>query len=265
MASPIDWQLYTLSVSPWSERARWVLEHHRLPYRKIEHVPMLGERRLRRVLGNPRARATVPVLVAGEQVLRDSWEIALYAERVGQGTPLIGDAAEQVRHWHDLAERAMSAGRALVIDRSLASEEALDEALAAPAVLRPLLRPLARQGMRWFARKYQLDLAGSSAAGQALRTAFDELRAALRKQASAAGVGDYLLGRFSYADIIAATMLQGVSPVAHRYIPLGPATRRVWTNAELAADYADLIAWRDRLYERHRGGTPERSASGSAA
>jgi glutathione S-transferase len=265
MARPVDLQLYTLSVSPWSERARWVLEHHRLPYRKIEHVPMLGERRLRRALGKPRARATVPVLIAGEQILRDSWEIALYADRVGQGAPLIGDAPERVRHWHDLAERAMSAGRALIIARSLGSEEALDEALAAPALLRPLLRPLARHGMRWFARKYELDLTGSSAAAQALRTALDELRAALQKQSGAAGAGDYLLGRFSYADIIAATLLQGVSPVSNRYIPLGPATRRVWTNAELAADYADLITWRDRLYERHRGGTPERGTSGAAA
>ena len=34
MASP-QLQLYSLFLSPWSERARWVLEHHELPYRKV--------------------------------------------------------------------------------------------------------------------------------------------------------------------------------------------------------------------------------------
>jgi hypothetical protein len=33
---------------------------------------------------------------------------------------------------------------------------------------------------------------------------------------------------------------------------IGPATRATWTNASLAAGYADLVAWRDRLYDAHR-------------
>jgi glutathione S-transferase len=49
-----------------------------------------------------------------------------------------------------------------------------------------------------------------------------------------------------------ASALQGVSAVADDYIPLGPATRAVWTQPELAAEFSDLVAWRDRLYERHR-------------
>ena len=49
-----------------------------------------------------------------------------------------------------------------------------------------------------------------------------------------------------------ATLLQGVVPVAGRYICLGPATREAWTQADLAEEYADLIRWRDQLYERHR-------------
>jgi glutathione S-transferase len=49
-----------------------------------------------------------------------------------------------------------------------------------------------------------------------------------------------------------AVLLQAVAPVADRYIRLGPATRQVWSQPELAAEFADLIAWRDTLYERHR-------------
>jgi glutathione S-transferase len=259
MASP-HLQLYSLFLSPWSERARWVLEHHGLPYRKIEHIPFLGEGRLRRVLGNPKGRVTVPVLIADGQVLKDSWEIALYADRVGHGAPLIGDAQLDVRRWHDLAEHAMSAGRALVISRSLASDEARDETVVAPRFVRPLLRPIGRYAMRWFARKYALDLdpARAAAAAQPVREALDQLRREL-------GGSEYLLGRFSYADIIAASLLQGVCPVSDRYLRIGAGTRRAWTQTELAASYTDLITWRDRLYEKHRRQAPFAAPAGAAA
>jgi glutathione S-transferase len=259
MTSP-QLQLYSLFLSPWSERARWVLQHHGLPYRKIEHIPFLGERRLRRAVGNPKGRVTVPVLIADGQVLKDSWEIALYAERVGHGAPLIGDAQAQVRRWHDVAEQALSAGRSLITARVLASDQALDETVAAPRFLRSLLRPVGRSVMRWFARKYglELDLARAAAAAQPVREALDQLRREL-------GGSEYLLGRFSYADIIAASILQGVSPVSDRYLRLGPGTRDVWTHTELASSYADLIAWRDRLYERHRRPPQAAAAPGAAA
>ena len=44
--------LYGVGYSPWTERARWALDHHRIAYRYREHLPMLGEPMLRR-----RARA----------------------------------------------------------------------------------------------------------------------------------------------------------------------------------------------------------------
>jgi hypothetical protein len=44
-----------------------------------------------------------------------------------------------------------------------------------------------------------------------------------------------------------AAALQFVRPV-DGWIALGPATRDAWTNQRLAADYADLLAWRDRMY-----------------
>jgi glutathione S-transferase len=229
-----------------------MLNHHGLAFRKIEHIPFLGERRLRKVLGQPEGRVTVPVLIADGRTLANSWDIALYAERVGRGARLIPEELEaDVRRWHDLAERSMSAGRALTIARLLASDAALEEALppAAPRLLRRLLRPVARQVTRWFARKYELDLAGAASAQAAQREALDALRTALVRS-------EYVLGRFSYADIIAASLLQGVVPVAERYLRLGPATREAWTNPELAAAYPDLVAWRDRLYQRHRRESP---------
>jgi glutathione S-transferase len=258
----MPWQtrLIILPQSPWSERARWVLDHHGLAYRVTEHVPFLGERRLRRVLGNPPGRATVPILLAGGEVLSSSWEIARYADRVGRGEALIPAELEPaIRHWNELAERTMAAARPLTVQRLLDSDAALDETLPPPVPgwLRPLLRPVTRFGTEWFARKYALDLADTATARAAVQAALEALRAAL-------GSSDHVLSRFSYADVIMATLLQGVAPVADRYIPLGPATRAAWTQLELAQANADLIAWRDRLYEHHRSPPAPLPARGAA-
>jgi glutathione S-transferase len=242
-------RLVSLHISPWSERARWALDHHRIVYEKIEHVPLLGERRLRRLVGGRKKRATVPVLLAGEQVLTESWDIALYADRVGQGSKLVPPGREgEVRKWNDLADEAMANGRALVLAASLASPGALEEGLPpnVPRWLRQLLRPMARQGMKWFARKYGLRLEDTAAPLAAVRSALEALRGAVSKESP------YLLGSFSYADIVMATLLQGVSPVDGRYIRLGPATRRAWTRDDLVREFPELIVWRDQLYERHR-------------
>jgi glutathione S-transferase len=242
-------RLITLKVSPWSERARWALDHHRIVYETIEHAPFLGERRLRRLVGSGKKRATVPVLLAGEQVLSESWDIALYADRVGKESKIIPSGQEgEIRKWNDVADEAMMAGRALVVGALLASPEALDEGLPpnVPRWIRPLLRPMARHGMKWFGRKYALHFQDAPAQLAKLRSTLGTLRAAVTTSSP------YLLGFFSYADIVMASCLQGVSPVDDRYIPLGSATRRAWTLDEVAAEFSDLVAWRDQLYERHR-------------
>ncbi|HLT29178.1 MAG TPA: glutathione S-transferase C-terminal domain-containing protein [Myxococcaceae bacterium] len=59
-------------------------------------------------------------------------------------------------------------------------------------------------------------------------------------------------GRFSFADITVATSLQFLLPVGDGYMPLGTATREVWTHPELADEFADLLAWRDEVYDAHR-------------
>lgn len=242
-------RLVTLHVSPWSERARWALDHHRIAYEKIQHAPFIGERRLRKLVGPGKKRATVPVLLVGGEVVSESWDIAVYADRVGKGEALIPAGREaEVREWNDLADRTMAAGRPLVIRSMLASPGALDEALprSVPGWMRVVLRPVGRHGMRWFARKYGHDLEDLETPMAAMRTALTALRQGLSKSSP------YLLGSFSYADIVMASCLQGVLPVADKYIRLGPATRKAWTQDALVAELSDLIAWRDQVYELRR-------------
>ncbi len=243
-------RLVALRYSPYSERARWALDHHHIEYRELPHEPVIGERKLRRIVGPRKGRYTVPVLLTGVEVLTESWDIVRYAERVGRSTPLIGDARlEEVRAFNERVDGAMAAGRALFTVRLLGSGAARDETLPRkiPPSLRRLLRPMTWLGTRWFAHKYALGAYDPVRALEELRRLFDSMRAQL-------GAGDYLLGSFSYADILGAVALQSVVPVADEYIRLGPASRRVWTDPVLARDYADLVAWRDRLYERHRRG-----------
>jgi glutathione S-transferase len=59
---------------------------------------------------------------------------------------------------------------------------------------------------------------------------------------------------FSYADIAYAVALQSIRPVADRWLPLGAATRTLWTVPALAEEFADLLAWRDDVYQSWRGG-----------
>jgi glutathione S-transferase len=246
---PTPVRLVSLKISPWSERARWALDHHRIGYEIIEHVPFLGERRLRRIVGPGKKRVTAPVLITGDEVLSESWDIALHADRTGNGPKLMTPGREsEVREWTDLADRTMGIGRALVVGAMLASPEAIREGLPreVPGFLRSILTPVSRYGMKWFANKYDLRFQDRREQLAAMRATLGTLRAALAKSPP------YLLGSFSYADIATATCLQGILPVADRYIRLGPATRKAWTQEELAAEHRDLIAWRDELYERHR-------------
>jgi glutathione S-transferase len=242
-------KLVQLSYSPWSERARWALDHHAIAYRTIEHAPFLGELRLRRLVGRKKGRATVPVLIDRDTVLTDSWDIVRYADSIGNGPKLIPpDQEAGVREWTELADRASSQGRALVVGALLSSDAALDEALpfALPGWLYPAMRPVTRFGLRWFARKYDLWPSAAEEREAPMRSALDRLSAAIRSSS-------YLLGKFTYADIAMATLLQGISPVGNGYIRLGPATRRAWTRPTLEKDYPEAVRWRDNLYVEHRG------------
>lgn len=238
--------LYGLRQSPWTERARWVLDHHGLRYDYHEHVPMLGEVLLRRKAGAK--HATVPLLADGAIVVMGSFEIAVHLERAGRGGPLFPrDRDAEVARWADVAERMAQVGRAWALARLAASRDARAEALPSfvPGPLRGAIAPTTAMAVRFLAKKYAVpeDVEGEIA--RTLRPALDETRAAL------AG-SDYLLpgAGFTYADIALATTMRVLRPRAEA--PLGPATREAWTNDALARDYADLLDWRDAVFAKHR-------------
>jgi glutathione S-transferase len=240
--------LVSLRYSPWSERARWALDHHAIAYRLVRHEPFIGEPKLRKLAGPRAGRATVPLLLTGDERLMDSFEIARWADGHGAAPPLVPpERAAEITALNARVGEAMNQGRALVTAGLLADGAALEEALprGVPGPLRPLLRSFSRFGMRWFARKYGLELTNLDEPRRVVARTLEHLRERY-------GQRPYFFERFSYADILFCSLLQGVSPVADRYVKLGPAWRRAWTQSALAEQFADLVERRDRLYAEHR-------------
>jgi len=243
--------LVGLHYSPWTEKARWALAHHAVPYRYEEYVPMLGEPLLRVRARRPFGRVTVPVLLDDGHAVFDSWEIARLAERTGAGAPLFPPAREaQVRAWNERGETALRAARSLIVYRMGRDRAAQAEALPAfiPAPLRPHLASVAKLGTSFVGAKYRAGAAGTFESEGVVRDVLEALRTGLD-----GGRKSYLLGGFTYADVAMSVVLQAVRPVRHPAVTLGEASRAAWGHEELARSYADLVEWRDSLYAKHRG------------
>jgi glutathione S-transferase len=239
---------YSIQVSPWSELARWALDHHRVECRRAEYLPLVAEVQLRVATGKMFARVSAPTLIDGKTVLADSLDIARYAELVGHGASLFpGGPNGDVVPWNDRAMRALSAGRILHFARIEGDHDALRELVPhfVPDPLRDISVPVVERTFAFLGRKYHATAASAAQAQAALVEELEALEAAVSR-------GPNLLGEFSYADIAMAGALHYVAPVDDRHMKLGPATRQSLYDAALADRFAKLLAWRDALYERHR-------------
>ena len=243
-------RFYAESFAPWCEKARWALDHHQVPYREIDQLPLIAEITLRVATRRLLRRATMPLLVDGDVVLMSSFDIARYAERRGGGAPLFpADHEDRIAAWNEHSETIMGSGRAMLLARMRGNAEALREQVPAfvAGVLGPVAQGVAQLGISHLMRKYRIRPGEDAHHETESRRTLDLLHATLSDGR------EHVLGDlFSYADIAVAAALQFVLPVDGRYVALGRATREAWTHARLAADYSDLLAWRDRLYAKYR-------------
>ena len=238
-----------IPFSPWSEKARWALDHHRVDYREAPFMPVFGELALRLRMRKPVGRITVPVLHDGGHWFTDSFDIARHSDEIGGGSPLFPtDRLEEIGAWNQRSEVALAAGRAILMQGWASTPELATAALppSLPVALKHLLRPLGQKRLEAFMAKY--DIREEDDSHQSVLAAeLDELEKALSGRR-------YLVDdSFSYADITMALTLQQVSPVDPSYIVrmsgLGPAGMNI---DAFTRRYANLIAWRDDLYARHR-------------
>lgn len=240
-------ELLGMTLSPYTEKARFALDHHAFPDRFQQYVPMLGEPGLRLRLKTPFGRVSVPVLFDGGRAIADSFKIARHVDAAGSGAKLFPEQhLADIVAFNDCSEAALGAGRALAMRRLIDSPGTREEALPpfVPPALRPALTSVAGLGFAFVRKKYGAtdELEG---AAKTFAAALVTLRETLRGRA-------YLLDAFTFADIAMAAPLFGVRPVAATYVRLGDATRAAFTDESLAREFADLLEWRDALYAKHR-------------
>ena len=240
----MDTQLIGIGYSPWTQKARWALDHHHVPYRYSEHLIMLGMPLLRLKSRQWIGPITAPALLTEHDTLADSFEIAQWAEQHGRGSSLFPEHhRHDITRWNQLSDDILNAGRILTTQALRENDEALLEAV--PALLRPLpgSLPLARQGADYVLRKYRVG-GDRSRLLQTMRDGLQTFREAIDSNS-------YVLGEFSVADIIMSVTLQIVEPPSPQHTPLGPESRRCWTRPELVEEFRDLLEWRDELLVKH--------------
>jgi glutathione S-transferase len=245
-------QLHGIEYSPWTYKARWALAWHGISYRYREYLPMVGKLGMRFRLGRWSEPITVPVATADKDVYGNSWDIARFADATGTGESL-ATQTDEVAHWNRIADRILELGRiriSLAVARDRGAQRA---SLPKPLRFMPGATVLARLGVQYMLKTYPVE------------SAHDRLTiemADILEEISDALVGrDYLLDRFSYADMTIAASLQMVHPVHGPFIPLEDAVRPHWYHQELAEAFAPLCLWRDALFDAHNAPQLTRSPS----
>ena len=242
MTKPV---LYGLRYSPWSRKARWALEEHGVDFDYREYTVMLGEPGLRVRSGRFFGKLSVPVLLKEDGNLFDSFEIAKWSAG-GVPTRLFpAGMGDEIASWNEWAELISAAGRARTTAHVVRDPSALRDAIPGPLQgFGPLTTMIGKSGARFILVKYG-------------RVDLDEVQEQLRHylqtvRDSVAGK-DFLLGELTYADVTLAMAMQFVAPVDESVIKIGERSRRYWTDEVLAEEFADVMAWRDRVFERLPG------------
>ena len=234
--------LYVIHHSPWSERARWALLHHKIAFDEREHVPLIGELALR--MRTPvKGKASVPLLVEDDVAVQGSLAIGEWVDERGKKEKLFPEGSrETIKKLYDDLEDPLSAAREAFVRDLMNDTEAQLESL--PPMLRslPFATLSAKIGTSFVASKYNARIGSVD----------DRIRRGLRALSDAIGKKDYVLDSFSFGDVVGTSIVQAIAPGDDQYVRIPPGTRRLWNHAKLQKEFPHLVDWRDRVYSKHR-------------
>ena len=169
-------EFVALPYSPWSEKARWALDHSGVAYQEVAYLPIVGIPRLRVRLRQWRGKVTVPILFEGDRALTDSFDIARRADELGSAQTLFPQAhGAEIVEWNTRSEEVLCSARALATFRVAADPVALEASVPA-GLPKPLRRAFGKHGVNYLRRKYGLDEESESVHRERIRTHLAFLR-----------------------------------------------------------------------------------------
>jgi glutathione S-transferase len=237
------------AYTPEIEKVLWVLDHHRVAYRVAPYVPIVGKPLWRWRLREWRPGMVMPYYMRGAERLHGSRSIVMHVDRRGASPRLIPAAREAaIIGWEKKSYAIARLAHPLMLQALAGDVDALRERTPswAPGPLRDALVLMSRARWRYVRRFWSTHGRGDPAIlRQELRDALTRLRGELAGRS-------YVLEDFSYADICIAVVLGAITPPPDPFFPLGPHNRRCFTQPDLLDAFADLVEWRDRIYQEHR-------------
>jgi glutathione S-transferase len=171
----------------------------------------------------------------------DSTEIARYAGQRVPAKDLFPPSQEaRIQAWGEIVERGLDASRPAVFERTLAHP-----AQMAPSFIPgPLRGPAVQMAMAYMCWSFDVETSQSKTYRARAHAALLETRTKLAGRTHAAG------DSFTYADLLVCSLLHMVRPPAA--LPMNGGYRKILTDEAFAAEFADLLAWRDATYARYR-------------
>jgi glutathione S-transferase len=226
-------KLIQMYASPWAERVRWALNFKGVPYEKQDYQPGVDEEAVKKLTG----QAQVPVLLVNGSVIPDSTAILNWLEQ-HHPQPALMPASEkdraQVMMWEELMDGVLGPqARMLIIGHFLRSSA-----------------PELQQGGQYFAQKYQHTQYAEEHAKATVERILTVLKHALDGH-------EYLVGdAFTRADLTTASMFLLVNPPPDDLFVFPAPMRPMYTASVTSKSaFAPIFAWRDKMYQKHRGET----------
>ncbi|HEY0252480.1 MAG TPA: glutathione S-transferase family protein [Kofleriaceae bacterium] len=226
-------KLVTITFSHYCEKARWALDRVGVAFEEDGNLPMFAYTATARY----RARS-VPILVDGSTVLRDSTDIIAWADAHAPGALLAGPEANELEDYFDtqLGPHARRWGYAQLVDNPAIIPHIVRDAKPWQARALRVFRPIA---MAFIKRGIKISPAGVSRSQAKIEAVLDRVSGLL------ADGRRYLVGdRFSTADLTFAALAAPVILPDQPAVPMPP--REMFGSAN-----AQIDRWRETPAGKH--------------